>query len=219
MKRRSVSVPAGRRSNYTEALVNLAFERGYDAVDVIDVVERAGGSMAEFESLFPSKLACAVETLEGISKSNLATVRGAFDEESRWPDSLRAAAYAHAEWVLDNPRKMRFGLLETIWASELTGALRDELFGEYIAMIDAGREVADDPDSVPAYTAEGVVGSITEVITRRLGEEQSRELIDLVPEMMYLAVRPYLGEEMARMELTTPRPEREAQPEAPRRAR
>lgn len=199
-------MPTARRSDYTGALVDLASERGYDAVGVADIVERAGGSAAEFEALFPSKLACAVAALEGIAESNLAAVRGAFDKESRWPDSLRAAAYAHADWILENPEKMRFGLLETVWASELTGALRDHLFGQYIAMVDAGREVADDPDSIPDSTALVVVGSITEVIARRLGKENGRELIDLVPEMMYLAVRPYLGEEAARRELTIPPP-------------
>lgn len=100
---------------------------------------------------------------------------------------------------------MHFGLLETVWASELTGALRDHLFGEYIAMVDAGREAAADPDSIPPFTAEGVVGAITEVIVRRLGVENDLELADLVPEMMYLAVRPYLGEEAARRELTVHR--------------
>lgn len=185
--------------------MDLASERGYDAVDIADVAERAGGTVAGFESHFPSKLACAVAILEGIAESNLRAVRGAFDAEPTWPDSLRAAAYTHVEWILANPKKMRFGLLETVWASELTGALRDSLFGEYVAMIDAGREVAPDPDSIPAFTAEGVVGSITEVITRRLGPGQMDELPQLVPEMMYLAVRPYLGEEAARRELTMPR--------------
>jgi AcrR family transcriptional regulator len=199
-------------------MVDLAFERGYDAITIADVAGRAGGTAVEFESLFTSKLTCAVAVLEELAESNLGAVRGAFESEAAWPDSLRAAAYAHAEWILENPRKMRFGLLETVWASELTGALRDELFGRYVAMIDAGREVAEDPGSIPSFTAEGVVGSITEVITRRLGEEQSRELIDLVPEMMYLAVRPYLGEEAARRELTMPRPG-DLQPPAPRRAR
>ncbi|HEX5989670.1 MAG TPA: TetR/AcrR family transcriptional regulator [Solirubrobacterales bacterium] len=197
-----------RRSDYMEAMVDLAFERGYDAVSVADVAERAGGSRAEFEALFPSKLACAVAILEGIAEGNLAAVRGAFDREPAWPDSLRAAAYAHAEWIADNPKKMHFGLLETLWASELTGALRDHLFGEYIAMVDAGREVAPDPAAIPPFTAEGVVGAITEVISRRLGTE-GVELGDLVPEMMYLAVRPYLGEDAARRELAA----------APRRAR
>lgn len=189
-----------------EAMVDLAFERGYEAVDVGEVAERAGGSVAEFESLFPTKLACAVAILEGIAESNLRAVRGAFDGEPAWPDSLRAAAYAHAEWILDNPRKMHFGLLETLWASELTGALRDHLFGEYIAMVDAGREAASDPGSIPPFTAEGVVGAITEVIVRRLQEAENIQLAALVPEMMYLAVRPYLGDETARRELTIPGP-------------
>lgn len=181
--------------------MGLAFERGYDAVSIDAVAELAGGSVAGFETHFPSKLACAVAILEEIAESNLRAVRGAFDAEAGWPDSLRAAAYAHAEWILAHPEKMRFGLLETLWASELTAALRDSLFGEYVAMIDAGREVAPDPDSIPAFTAEGVVGSITEVITRRLGQGHRDRLPELVPEMMYLAVRPYLGEEEARREL------------------
>lgn len=185
--------------------MDLAFEHGYDAVSVAGVAGRAGGNVAEFESIFPSKQACAVAILEAIAESNLEAVRGAFDSEPDWPDSLRAAAYAHADWILENPRKMRFGLLETVWASELTGALRDHLFGEYIAMVDAGRDAADDPDSIPPSAALGVVGSITEVITRRLGVGSNDELVDLVPEMMYLAVRPYLGEEAARRELTVRR--------------
>lgn len=186
--------------------MELASERGYDDVSVAEVAARAGGSAADFESHFASKLACAVAILEGIAESNLRAVRGAFDAEPSWPDSLRAAAYAHAEWILANPEKMRFGLLETLWASELTGALRDSLFGEYVAMIDAGREVAPDPGSIPAFAAEGAVGSITEVITRRLGHGRLEEMLKLVPEMMYLAVRPYLGEDAARRELTMPRP-------------
>jgi AcrR family transcriptional regulator len=190
-----------------EALLDLVHERGYDAVGVAEVCARAGGDMVDFERLFGDKLGCAVAVLEAIAASNLEVVRGAFDRQRRWPDSLRAAAYAHARWIAENPEKMRFGLLETVWASELTGAVRDRLFGEYVAMVDAGREVAADPDSIPAFTAEGVVGSVTEVVARRLGPEGGAELIELVPEMMYLAVRPYLGEEAARRELTAPPPE------------
>jgi AcrR family transcriptional regulator len=197
-------VPA-RRSDFMEAMVDLAFERGYDSVTVDEVAERAGSSVAEFESVFGSKMACAVAILEEVAENNLRAVRGAFDSEPSWPDSLRAAAYAHAEWIAEHPKEMHFGLLQTLWASELTGALRDHFFGEYVAMVDAGREVAADPDTISASTAFGVVGAITEVIARRVGEAEGVQLADLVPEMMYLAVRPYLGEEAARRELTVRR--------------
>lgn len=190
-----------------EAMLDIVFERGYEAVTIEEIAERAGGSRADFELCFPSKLACGVAILEELAESNRRAVRGAFDREPRWPDSLRAAAYAHLRWILDNPKKMRFGLLEMLWASELTSALRDDLFRAYIEMVDAGREVAPDPDSVPAYTAEGVVGSITQVVVRHLGEADAPDLPALVPEMMYLAVKPYLGEEAARRELAIPPPQ------------
>jgi len=190
-----------------EAMLDLVFERGYDGVTVEEVADRAGGSLAEFQRFFSSKQDCAVAVLEELAENNLRTVRGAFDREERWPDSLRAAAYAHVRWILDNPKKMHFGLLETLWAGEMTSALRDNLFRSYIEMVDAGREVAPDPEAVPAYTAEGVVGSITQVVVRNMGKPGGANLSSQVPEMMYLAVLPFLGEEVARKELTLPAPD------------
>jgi len=195
-----------RPADYTAAMVELTSECGYDDAGVEAIAARAGGSVEEFEVLFPTKLACAVAALEELAASNLRAVRGAFDREERWPDSLRAAAYAHGEWILSHPREARFGMLETLWASELTRAVRDDLFGEYIAMVDAGRAVAIDPEAIPAHTAEGVVGSIAEVTARRLGREVDRKVLAVIPEMMYLAVRPYLGEAAARRELVAPAP-------------
>lgn len=196
-------LPASR-TDYMEAMVDLAFGRGYDAVTVEEVAARAGGDTAGFEAHFVSKQGCAVAILEEIAANNLRAVRGAFESGGKWPGSLRAAAYAHVRWVLDNPKKMHFGLLEVLWAGELTSALRDDLFRSYIEMIDAGREVAADPEAVPPYTAESVVGSITQVVVRNMGKPDGGDLLSLVPEMMYLAVRPYLGEEAARRELTRP---------------
>ena len=187
-----------------EAMLDLVSARGYEAVSVGEVVARAGGDTAEFESLFSSKQDCAVAVLEEVAKENLREVRGAFDSQPSWPDSLRAAAYAHAGWIAANPAKLRFTLLEMVWASELTSAVRDNLFAEYIAMVDAGREVAPDPDAVPAQAAQSAVGAIAQVVAKNFASAD--DLFALVPEMMYLAVRPYLGEETARRELTTPRP-------------
>jgi len=194
------------RADYMDAIVDLADERGYEALTVEEIALRAGGSAADFESTFDSKQACAIAALEEISAIHLAVVREAFASEERWPDSLRAAAYAHVAWIREHPRKMRFGMLEMLWASELTSAIRDGLIGEYIAMIDAGRAVAANPESVLPLTAEGVIGAIAQVMARNGARVEEIDLVAAVPEMMYLAVRPYLGEEAARRELTIPPP-------------
>lgn len=195
------------RTAYTKALIELAFESDYQAVTVEQIVARAEGSRREFELLFPSKQACAVAAIEEVMASNLRIVQAAFDREERWPDSLRAAGYAMARYVADHPKEVRFGMLDMLWAGEMTGALRDQFFGKFVTMVDAGRSAAPDPQAVPPLAAESVVGSITQALGRfsmeRGGE---RDPVAAVPEMMYLAVRPYLGEEAARRELTIPPP-------------
>ncbi len=198
---------AASRTAYTEALIDLAFESDYQAVTIEQIVDRAGGSREDFERIFSSKQACAVAAIEDVMAANLNVVQAAFESEERWPDTLRAGAYAMARYVADHPKEVRFGMLDMLWAGETTGALRDQFFGKFVAMVEAGREVAPDPEAVPPLAAESVVGSITQALGRfsmeRGGE---RDPVAAVPEMMYLAVRPYLGEEAARRELTIPPP-------------
>lgn len=148
-----------------------------------------------------------VAKLEALIADNQRVVRQAFEREERWPDSMRAGAYAQARWIADHPEEVRFMMLETLWTSELTAALRDQFLAEYTAMIDAGRAVAPDPDAVPAMAAESVIGAIIQVLARYSGgNPEQRDPVAAVPEMMYLAVRPYLGEEAAKAELTKPPP-------------
>jgi hypothetical protein len=59
---------------------------------------------------------------------------------------------------------------------------------------------------VPAFAAESIVGAIAQLMARNSERDDPRDPVAAVPEMMYLAVRPYLGEEAARRELTIPPP-------------
>jgi AcrR family transcriptional regulator len=190
------------RGAYGRALVELAFASDYAAVTVEEIVAGAGGTLEEFEELFPSKQACAVAAVEKITTRNMEIVRRAYASEEVWPDSLRAGAYAMATYIAEHPEEIRFGMLDMVWAGELTSALRDQFFAELRTFIEAGRAVAPDPDAVPPLAAESVIGSITQAIGRySLERGRERDPVAAVPEMMYLAVRPYLGEEEARKEL------------------
>lgn len=188
-----------------EALLDLACEHGYSAVTVAAVVERAGVGREQFSAHFPSLESCALALFDRIEESFEDRVGAAFAGEPRWPDSLRAASYAVAGWIEDNPSEVRFAAVEMLWVSELAQARREAGFQQFWTMIDAGRGEAADPDSVPASAAESVIGSIAGLLTRRL-QDGTLKPYDLVPELMSLAVRPYLGEEAAGRELRTPPP-------------
>jgi AcrR family transcriptional regulator len=194
------------RAAYMDAIVDLTIDHGFENVTVEMIVERAGGSVADFETAFASLEECATKVFEEEAAENLRLVRAAYDAEPRWPDSLRAAAYAHARWIAENPKLTRFGALELQWTGEMAIAVRDRIIGRYVAMVDAGRELAEDPDSVPALTAESLAGAIKELMARNSDKLEERDPSSAVPEIMYLAVRPYLGEDAARRELTIPPP-------------
>jgi hypothetical protein len=84
--------------------------------------------------------------------------------------------------------------------------LREECLMYGAQVIDRGRAEAPDPDAVPPGAALVAMGSIAQLLTHRLQKGVDLELRDTVPQMLYLSVRPYLGEEAAQEELHAPRP-------------
>jgi AcrR family transcriptional regulator len=194
------------RERIMGAMVELVCEQGYESVSLEEILVEADTRQEDFDALFASKEECAVAILDEITTENIRVVREAYDSEPQWPDSMRASAYAQARWISENPLRVRFGMVEMLWAGELTQALRERAFRNYVEMVDDGRKVAENPDAIPAFTAEAAIGSMTEMMTKRLQREDQPSPREFIPELMYLAVLPYLGEEAAQRELTMPPP-------------
>jgi AcrR family transcriptional regulator len=203
------AVSAGRQ-RFMEAMLDLVSEHGYEDVSLDQVIARAGGGREDFHAVFSSKEECAIAVLDEVAGSALRAVREGFESKPRWPDSLRASAYALARWITENPKKVRFGMVEALWAGELMQAKRETAFREFIEMVECGREASEDPDRIPAFAAEATIGSITEMFTKRLQRGPVDDPYEFIPELMYLAVLPYLGEEAAKRELTIRPPQQGA---------
>jgi AcrR family transcriptional regulator len=189
------------------ALVELIAERGYAATDVEAVIGRAGVERAEFERRFADKEDCVLKVYEALIANFEAEVRAAYDAFPEWPTSLRAAAYAAADWMETRPQTARFGGVDVLYArNEMVRVRREQVFQYCAGLIDAGRAVAADPAAVPEAAAIMAIGAVAQMLTQRMQRGEDLESWRMVPELMYAAVRPYLGEEVARAELTAPRP-------------
>ena len=88
------------------------------------------------------------------------------------------------------------GAWSVLDAGEVARACRDGVFDWAATLIDAGREVAPDPDAVPAAPPDGRRGDRRNTRAARPGDARRRSGRG-GPEMMYGAVLPYLGEEAA----------------------
>lgn len=190
-----------------EATIDLVVELGPEGATLERILERAGVERADFERRFESVEDCLLRAYWEYTDEFTARLRAAFDRESSWRDSLRAAAYAAAHYVRDNPRIVRFGTVQLLQAGPMAQAQRERHLHQMVDLIDAGRQELDDPDSVGRGVAEAAFGAIYELLIRETATGKgTRSAVDFVPELMYVAVRPYLGDEVAREELTIPPP-------------
>lgn len=186
-----------------EAMLDVVLDRGYEATTLTAVLARAGVDRAEFEARFTGLHDCYMHLFRLFSADFNRAIFDGFETPGPWRDRLRRAGYGAARWIRDHPRESAF----SIGAGETAQAFRVRHLERIVDLIDAGRQEMADPDSVSRAVAEGVVGSMYTVVTQRIAEGTRLDSIEeLVPEMMYLAVRPYLGHEVAKAELEIPPP-------------
>jgi AcrR family transcriptional regulator len=197
----------GARELIAAAAIDLAAEYGYEATSVEMVIERAGVTRADFDANFAGKEDCALQIYEERLGDFVALVLTAAEAESDWRDGMRAGGYAAARYLRDNPRLAQVGVVQMLAVGSMADARRAGLLDPIVDLIDAGRAELADPDSIGRGVAEAVLGSIYELAIRDLASGLGTGSAEkIVPQLMYVAVRPYLGHELAREELTHPPP-------------
>jgi hypothetical protein len=84
-----------------------------------------------------------------------------------------------------------------------------------IDLLDEGRSAAPDPDRITKATAEALAGGILTQIYAAVGDDRLGEETEIVPELMYTAVLPYVAPEIAAEELHIPRRRRRGRGSGP----
>jgi AcrR family transcriptional regulator len=188
-------------------MIDLVLERGYEEVTVEAVCERAGLGRDAFERQFRDREECFMAVFWHYTGRFEHLVVGAFENEEEWRDGLRAAGWAANRYILTYPRQTRFGSTAMFTAGPVAQAHREAHLNRFVDLIDAGRQELDDPESLDRTVAEGVMGSIyTKLIEQLQQNDGAISGEKFIPELMYIAVRPYLGNEAATEELSMPAP-------------
>jgi AcrR family transcriptional regulator len=188
------------------AVVSVITARGYEDATVAEFLQRSGMSREEFDAQFEDKQEATLRVFEAYIDDYRTRAARAYESEPTWPDNMRAAGWESMRWMREHPEATWFGMTGVLEAGEMARVRREELFKWCASLISAGREVAEDPDSVPEAAPLIVIGAILELLRRQQEGSTEFDTVALIPSMMYAAVKPYLGEEAARRELERPPP-------------
>jgi hypothetical protein len=188
-------------------LIDLVLEAGFGNLRVATVAARMGLTCAEFEQRFGTVENCYLRVFEDVWKSLEAEVFEAYESRLCWRDRVRAAAYAAARWLRDHPQEIRFAAVEMLSAGPMAVAVRERRLEGLVDLIDRGRECLDEPDAVGREVAVAILGAVQGLLLQELHRGRGTANAEaFVPQLMYMAVRPYLGEQAALEELSWPPP-------------
>jgi AcrR family transcriptional regulator len=190
-----------------EAMIDVVLERGYEEATIEEVVERADVKRADFFRFYEDKRDCCMQLFfEHVAEFDR-IVFAAAKEHDYWRDALRAGGYAAGRHMRDRPLEARFDVLHMLEVGELAQAQRESYMEGLIDLIDAGRCELEDPDSMSRDVAVESFGSAYRLLAKLIHDGDDLTSIDeFAPGLMYLVIKPYVGEELAQEELTMPPP-------------
>jgi AcrR family transcriptional regulator len=189
------------------ALIELCFERGFANLTVEDLCRRAGIDRAAFDRRYANLTDCFIQIHQAEWERYERIAAQARDGLTSWRDRIRATAYAIYRFLAEDEKAQKFNVVEARAAGERPQLLLGQEIGILVDLIDEGRQELADPDSLSRSTAEQLTGGIFNQIYTTIGRGGTLPpASEIVPQLMYAVVLPYLGEEAALEELSIPAP-------------
>ncbi|MDQ3726183.1 MAG: TetR/AcrR family transcriptional regulator [Actinomycetota bacterium] len=173
--------------------------QGYQQTSVQDVIARTGMYRQAFYDTFEGKEDCYLQAIDAGSAWIELAMREAAAGETTWRGQLRGALGGLLRFLEEQPEVGRALLVEVHAAGPRAVGKRTEMMQRAAASMDRAREESD--GGAPAIAAEAVVAGILAVLHGRLATAETSEFLPLLPELMYLAVLPYFGADVAVAEM------------------
>ena len=192
-------VTRSQRERLLAAVVRATVDHGYEATTVGDILGEAGVGRESFYELFDDKLDCMLAAHAILVDHLEERVREVYLQQGAWAERVRAALAVTLEWFASDPTAARFTLIElaTVGPASRDRFRRD--FNRFIGLLDEGLD-ASAPDPAVARATSLAVGAALARVYEEVLLGRAARLPELLPELTYEVLVPFLGEKAARAE-------------------
>ncbi|MBB4663337.1 TetR/AcrR family transcriptional regulator [Conexibacter arvalis] len=180
------------------AVAEAVAEQGYATTTVADIIARARLSRRTFYEHFTDKEECFLAAYDTVVEQMLAGVGKAYEGGgSEWTRRVYEGLEAFIQYLVDEPAFARMCIVEVVAAGPEARGRRDAAMRVFVEFLEPGRAEAPNGVVVPELAADIVVGGIYEIIYTRLLRDAAGELLEMLPELVYCALVPFVGHEAA----------------------
>jgi AcrR family transcriptional regulator len=182
-----------QRERMLLAVAEAVAEQGFATTTVADIIARARLSRRTFYEHFADKEECFLAAYDTVVEQLLAAVGQAYEQADGWTQKVHDGLETFLAYLAAEPAFARMCIVEVVAAGPEARSRRDAAMRVFVEFLEPGRDEAPKDIVVPELAAEIVVGGIYEIIHSRLQRDAADELVEMLPELLYCALVPYVG--------------------------
>jgi AcrR family transcriptional regulator len=189
------------RERIALAMVEMAGNHGIAAVSVESLCARAQVNSSHFDRCFADLEDCFLTLHDELVADLCDRVTAAYEAAASWHDRMWAAGWAAMRFLQENPLRARFLLVAVNGAGSGAQERRDRIVRRCADLLDGGRGESAKRGPTSRCTAEIAAGAIYGTVLVKLQDGAIERGEEFLPELIYMAVMPYLGSQAAEDEL------------------
>jgi AcrR family transcriptional regulator len=194
-------IARSQRERLLEAAIRVVAEKGYAATTVADLTREAGISRTTFYAMFDDKEGCFLAAYDGIADALVRRVAAAYEAEEGWPNKARAGLAALLEALAEEPQVARLALVDVGSAGPAAQRRYRAALQRLTPFFDEGRDFAPGGRNLPANTSRMAIGAVAGLISDELTEGRAEYLPNLLSEVLFATLVPYIGPAAATREV------------------
>lgn len=194
-------IARSQRERLLEATVRVVAEKGYAATTVADLTREAGISRTTFYAMFEDKEGCFLAAYDGVVDALVRRIAAAYEIEERWPQRARAGLAALLDALAEEPQVARLALVDVGSAGPAAQRRYRAALQRLTPFFDEGRDFAPEGRNLPANTSRMAIGAVAGLISDELAEGRAEQLPDLISEVLFATLVPYIGPAAAAREV------------------
>jgi AcrR family transcriptional regulator len=187
-----------QRERILLAVAAAATDVGYAAMTVEDIVARAGLSRRTFYEQFRGgKQEAFLAAYDDAAARLIERVRTAFDAAPTLVERVADSLRAFLDFVASEPEFSQMCIVQVLAAGPDALERRDAAMKLFVALIEEAARELPAEERPPPLTAQTIVGGVYEVVYGRILEGRAPSVPDLLPGLLYSALLPYFGYDVA----------------------
>jgi AcrR family transcriptional regulator len=187
-----------QRQRILAAVAEAVSDVGYAAMTVEDIIRAAGVPRRTFYEHFKGKEEAFLVSYDDISAQLMQAVDSAFHKTDSFVSRVEDCMRAFLTLLAAQPAYANMCIVEVLVAGQAAIERRNAVIRQFTTLIDKGAsDELSKSKRPPELTSETLVGGVHEVIYARVLRGETGQLPELLPDLSYSVLLPYMGRDVA----------------------